>query len=262
MSGTNAIMLEAKYRTWAMASAVAGRAVRAQSRIRRAFYPGKDDGQDTVILIHGLWMGSSCMRVLGRLYAQANHRVVFMDYLCDTDPSAIYRTISTHVARANALGSRAHLVGHSCGGVLAVSSWLQSAGHLAVDSILCLGSPLNGSQAARRLLAHPAGKRVLGRTGELLVHPVPGDRPNRGIHVPRIAMLAGTRPVGAARWLGAVSDQSDGTVELAETRWPGLDQHVAIDCTHRGLVHWPHVAALAVAFTEGHALPTTNLSHA
>lgn len=254
MSAMDRLRLEAKYRAWSFAMGAAGAFVRTQSRIRRALYPGKEDGLDTVVLLHGLWMGSSCMRVLARCYAAAGYRVVFIDYQCSAEPATVYRAIQRSAVRAASLGSRVHLVGHSCGGVLAVSAWLESQGDLDVESILCLGAPLNGSQAARELLGHPAGQRTLGRTGGILCAPIARERPRHGVRQPRIAMLAGTRANGAARWLGVIGKDSDGMVEIAETRWAGLDQHVALDCTHRGLVHRRHVAAIAVAFTSGSAL--------
>ena len=59
------------------------------------------------------------------------------------------------------------LVGHSLGGLIALSA-LQQAEHPRVQRVVCLGSPLRGSQTARTLAAYGWGRPLLGRSATLL----------------------------------------------------------------------------------------------
>ena len=128
------------------------------------------------------------------------------------------------------------LVGYSLGGLLsllAVRDWPDCP----VRRIVCLGSPLNGSGTARWLAQHRC-TAVLGGSAGLLCEGLieAGDLPP-GLQV---GMVAGIQPLGIGRLLGAQGRRSDGTVAVAETRWPGLADHCRVRCSHTGLpAHGP-----------------------
>lgn len=137
------------------------------------------------------------------------------------------------------------LVGYSLGGLLsllAVRDWPDCP----VRRIVCLGSPLNGSDTARWLADHRCTV-VLGGSAGLLCEGLieAGDLPPEL----QVGMVAGIQARGIGRLLGAQGRRSDGTVAVAETRWPGLAAHCRVRCSHTGLP-W-HAAAQAQA---GHFL--------
>ncbi|TQC55854.1 alpha/beta fold hydrolase, partial [Pantoea dispersa] len=84
------------------------------------------------------------------------------------------------------------LVGHSLGGLIALQA-LQQAPALPVTRVVCLGSPLAGSAAARALAQRRLG-RALGRSAALLQRGVA-----RWDGAAEVGMIAGT----VARGLGA-----------------------------------------------------------
>ncbi len=139
-------------------------------------------------------------------------------------------------------GQRVHLVGHSLGGLLAAMV-VQANPELSINRIVCLGSPLRGSAAARSLLGFPGGGSLLGRSAELLERGLERwDAPHA------IGAIAGQLPFGLGFMLGGVSSPHDGTVAVAETQLPGLTDHRVVSAAHTGLVFSREVAQLTVAF--------------
>lgn len=133
------------------------------------------------------------------------------------------------------------LVGHSLGGLVALEA-LRAAPELEVPRVVCLGSPLCGSETARALASH-GWAATLGRSGGLLRHGLPAWEGRA-----EVGLVAGSVPHGLGALLGAVHADSDGTVALAETRLPGLTDHCVVPASHSGLVLSPEVALQTVAF--------------
>jgi pimeloyl-ACP methyl ester carboxylesterase len=193
-----------------------------------------------VILLHGVWMRALTLVPLARRLRAAGYAVHRFDY------SSLWRgpapSADRLAARMLALGPEpVHLVGHSLGGLVALETVTHWHG-LPPGRVLCLGSPLAGSGTARGLTRRGLGA-VLGRSGALLrsgLHRLPPDR--------EVGMIAGTRPVGVGRVFGDFDGPSDGTVQVWETRLPGLADHRLVESTHTGLVFNREVAALAIGF--------------
>lgn len=150
--------------------------------------------------------------------------------------------IQSLAARLRALGGApVHLLGHSLGGVLALET-LRRFPDLPVARVLCLGSPIAGSGAARGLADKGLGF-VSGRSGPLLragLSALPGER--------EIGMIAGARPMGLGRLFGRFEGKSDGTVAVAETRLPGLAAHTIVHSSHSGLIVSRQAAELSARF--------------
>jgi pimeloyl-ACP methyl ester carboxylesterase len=148
------------------------------------------------------------------------------------------------------------LVGHSLGGLVALEA-LRVAPELEVSRVVCLGSPLCGSETARALASH-GWAAALGRSGGLLRHGLPAWQGRA-----EVGLVAGSVPHGLGALLGAVHADSDGTVALAETRLPGLADHCVVPASHSGLVLSPEVARQTAAFLrEGrfHADPVREVA--
>ena len=134
------------------------------------------------------------------------------------------------------------LVGHSLGGLIALSA-LQQAEHPRVQRVVCLGSPLLGSAAARTLASRRWAKPMLGRSAALLQQGIP-----HWAGAAAVGVVAGDLPRGLGRLFARFDDTSDGTVAVAETRLPGLADHCTVRASHSGLVVSPDVARQTAHF--------------
>jgi pimeloyl-ACP methyl ester carboxylesterase len=201
------------------------------------------DAAHPLVVAHGLWLSGAetwllrrRLRVAGFAAHVFHFRSVRADL--DTNAAALARFL-TGVA-----SERVDVVGHSLGGVVAVHL-LEQAQAARVGRVVCLGSPLNGTESGRRLAALPGGRYVLGRSVLDLnarggLAPWPG-RVDLGI-------IAGSAPAGFGRLLGRLPKPHDGTVAVEETRLEGATDHVVVPVSHTTLVLSKRVADLTIRF--------------
>ena len=138
-------------------------------------------------------------------------------------------------------GEPMHLLAHSLGGLIAVETLNRHPG-LPAGRLVCLGSPIAGSAAARGL-AQRRLAWVSGKSGEFLRSGLTGLPPGR-----EIGMIAGARSMGLGKFFGGLDGDNDGTVAVAETRLPGLTEHVVVGASHSGLIVSAQAAELAANF--------------
>ena len=194
-------------------------------------------GTPRVLLLHGLWMHAPAMRWLAaRLRANG----------FDARPLGYYSVLqSTEAAVARiaaALQPGEHVVAHSLGGLMALQAALQ--GEAPAGRIVCLGTPLAGSGAARAVQSRvPAGARLIGPHLATLEAGVP-----RIPEALQVGMVAGRVRRGLGGIVARFEDDHDGTVAVAETRVPGLADHCLVDASHSGLIFSDAAAAQAIAF--------------
>jgi hypothetical protein len=65
-----------------------------------------------------------------------------------------------------------------------------------------------------------------------------------------VGMVAGDRPLGLGQLFGHVEGPHDGTVALAETRPPGLQDHVVVSASHSGLLFSVEASRQTLQFLE------------
>ena len=193
---------------------------------------------DHVILLHGLWMRGFALAMLHRRLIEDGFRVHRFDYL--SVAATQQRILDRLQARMDELAAEAdavHLVGHSLGGLLALRACLE-ARELPHGRIVCLGSPVKGSAAARGFAGWGRGGEVLlGHNRELLQQGFERwDGPRE------VGMIAGCMPLGLGAVLGHFEGQHDGTVAVDETRLPGLADHCVVEANHTGLLFSVDVA--------------------
>ena len=191
-----------------------------------------------VLMLHGIWNTRSWMLPLVWRLRRAGidaHSFGYDSIL--GGPRAAVPALAASIQAQAVTG----LVGYSLGGLIALQALQQHPG-LPVTTLVCLGTPLSGSQTARQLCQLRLG-RLLGRSGQLL-----GQAQQRGTGAVRIGQVAGNRPLGLGRLLGAQGRDSDGTVGLAETHWPGLADHCVVPATHTGLPFNRQAAGQVVHF--------------
>jgi pimeloyl-ACP methyl ester carboxylesterase len=202
-----------------------------------------------VILLHGLWMRGFALAMLHRRMMEAGFRVHRFDYLSVANTQE--RILEQLHERVSELGEQAaavHLVGHSLGGLLALQV-CHAAQALPGGRVVCLGSPLMGSAAARGFSGlGRSGGALLGHNRELL------EKGFERWDGPReVGMIAGRSPIGLGAVLAHIEGEHDGTVAVAETHLPGLADHCVVDTSHTGLLFSTDVARLTARFLrEGH----------
>jgi pimeloyl-ACP methyl ester carboxylesterase len=153
---------------------------------------------------------------------------------------------------AGSKSSSMHLVGHSLGGLLIMEMLyrLSEAGKspFPPGRVVLLGSPLAGSEAARRLAAKTAGKLLLRHAESSLIEGISGISGER-----ECGMIAGNLPRGLGRITGRFDGPNDGTVKVEETILDGLADHLEMKVTHTGMVFKAEVARQLVFFiNHGH----------
>lgn len=181
-----------------------------------------------VLLVHGLWMRSFSMRWLAtRLRGQGFETELFGYYslLQDTD------AVVARLAGVMAQNPGANVLAHSLGGLLSLRA-AELVGAAGVGRIVCLGSPLAGSQAAASIVARiPAGASLVGHNRALLAAGID--------HVPaglQVGAVAGCVPRGLGGVVAHFACEHDGTVAITETRVPGLADHTVVHASHSGLL--------------------------
>lgn len=195
-----------------------------------------------VLLLHGLLMRSPAMLPLAmRLRRRGFAPVIFSYSTILREPA---RAMERLAMRLYEYGDQpVHVVAHSLGGLVAAET-MSRYQQLPPGRLVCLGSPIAGSAAARGL-AHSRLSFFAGKSGPLLRGGLIQLPPSR-----QVGMVAGARSLGLGRFFGKFDGINDGTVAVWETRLPGLRDHVVVRCSHSGLAFSPEVAGLAADFLE------------
>src|SRR5262249_35711467 len=102
----------------------------------------------TIVLVHGLWMSGFELNVLKhRLEAEANCCALAFSYPSLTGTMSDHARSLIEFARSQPT-SQLHFIGHSLGGLVILRA-LELTNDLAPGRAVLLGTPLQGSQAAR-----------------------------------------------------------------------------------------------------------------
>ena len=137
-----------------------------------------------------------------------------------------------------------HLVGHSLGGLVILETF-ESHGDLPQGRVVFLGSPVQGSRAARAVAAWSLGPHLLGRLAAAELT----RRTPRAWRSPReLGIIAGSRSVGMGRLFAELPAPNDGTVSVDETRLTGAKEHIVHDVSHTGMLMSAVVADSLVKF--------------
>jgi pimeloyl-ACP methyl ester carboxylesterase len=184
---------------------------------------------ESIVLVHGLWMKGPEMFLLRRRFCRAGFRVYQFSY------RSVARDLAENAARLNAFlamveGEKVHFVAHSLGG-LVVRRLCHDFPQQRPGRIVTLGTPHTGSYVAERMSRNGLFRRLLGHsltplTGEL--PPWPGDRD--------LGSIAGTLSIGIGWLVRELSRPNDGTVSVAETCLENFSDHILVHTSHMGLL--------------------------
>ena len=190
-----------------------------------------------VVLLHGLWMPRLSMQWHARQLRRAGFNPVLIGYagIAGGPEAAISGLRAT-------LHEPCDILAHSLGGLIAVQA-LERDPALPVRRVVCLGSPLCGSAAARGMGRFGLGSASLGRSADLLRD---GCGPWQG--PAQLGVVAGNLGLGLGRVFGRFSGGNDGSVAVDETRLAGESDHIVLPTSHSGMLLSPQVSAQAIHF--------------
>ena len=176
-----------------------------------------------VILVHGLWMRAPVLAYWARGLRKAGFDPVYFSYrsLAQSPETAMRRLRDLVMQQPES-----HVLAHSLGGLLAVKALAGCKGYSG--RIVCVGSPLAGSQVVRHYAGTPMA-RLAGNSAGLLSSGL--DAVPDGLSV---SVIAGTEPLGLGRVFHRFQERNDGTVALSETKIAGLHRHVSVSASHSG----------------------------
>ncbi|MCH7853744.1 MAG: alpha/beta hydrolase [Proteobacteria bacterium] len=206
--------------------------------------------RETVVFVHGIWMPAAEMWLLkrhlqrehgfdGRLFSYPSVRSTLDDNARKLADCVLGCGIST-----------VHLVGHSLGGVVALRA-LATVADMPPGRVVCLGSPLHGSRAARHLSERNWGRRILGHSlAAGVIKEAASTWAGDVVAKREIGGIAGTVSVGLGKFFTTFDGENDGTVAVAETRLPGLRDHICVPSNHTGLVFSKEAAEQTAAFLK------------
>lgn len=199
----------------------------------------------TVVLAHGLWWGAWSMGLLGRRLERRGLAARGFSY------PTMRRSLPANAAALRefvvGLGvDQVDLVGHSLGG-LVILRMLDEYSDIPPGRVVLLGTPVNGSAAARRVAGKRAFRALVGQARAALetgFSHAPAGR--------ETGVIAGSRSVGVGRIFGPLDGPNDGTVAVAECRLEGASECI-LPVTHTGLVMAPSVGRAVAGFLESGA---------
>ena len=211
---------------------------------------------DTVVLLHGLGLGSWAMARLERSLRAEGYRTINLPYPSRTLPleqlAAEWLPAQLR-ARVIATALHFHFVTHSMGGIV-LRAWLREEQRknggrppAGLGRVVMLAPPNQGSAVADRLRRFPPFRWFTGVNGARLG--------TDAVSLPRtlgpwpaeidLGIIAGDRTLNPlfSAWLDG---PNDGKVSVASTRLAGLRDHLVLPHSHTWL-QWRADTARAVA---------------
>lgn len=199
-----------------------------------------------IVLVHGLWMtGYELYLLKRRLSAGSGWPAVTFSYPTLAGSIDRHARALVEFVREQRAAS-VHLVGHSLGGLVILRA-LEQAGDLQGRAVL-IGSPLQGSHAARELLRQLPFTRSL--LGNAIYDECIENQPRSWQGHCDVGVIAGSRGMGLGRLVTSLEGEHDGTVRVAETRLPGARDHIVLPVSHSGMVLSSEVARQAGWFLQ------------
>ena len=175
-----------------------------------------------VLLVHGLWMRAPALYYWKNKLSKAGFAVEYFSYksMLQSPEQAFAHLREVALAKPNT-----HILAHSLGGLIAVNALACSEFN---GQIICVGTPLRGSEVARQLAIKHVGK-LAGRSLPLLCQGI--------VQIPKglqVSAIAGIAPHGLGRLMHRFTEPNDGTVMLSETQVDGLASHLTVNASHSG----------------------------
>lgn len=205
-----------------------------------------------VLLLHGILMNAMEMLYLKHRLEKQGFNVHNLSY--GSTKYSVSENAQYLYQKATSLNcSKLHIVAHSLGGIMAMHL-VENHPDLSIARIVMLGTPINGSYAAK---AFNNWKVISSLLSNSMDKGLAGNHEFKAFNNHEIGMIAGDikSPLGLGLLLGPLPEANDGTVLLSETQHPCLSQHLVVNKSHTGLVFSRSVSQLV-----GNFLKTGNFS--
>jgi pimeloyl-ACP methyl ester carboxylesterase len=189
-----------------------------------------NDKTETVILIHGLWMGSFVLLPHQRWLRTDGFNVRRFSYpswrgSLDENVRLLSRFIN------ETPGAIIHLVAHSLGGLVALKMLSQES-DTRICRLVLLGTPYAGCHCGVTLTKSPVLAPLVGRTFEDWFS-LPHTDPHPALE---IGVIAGTRPIGLGRVIPGLARPNDGVIAVEETRIATAKDSIGLNVNHSGML--------------------------
>lgn len=195
-----------------------------------------------VVLVHGLWMRGPDMLLLRyrlRRCGFVTYQFSYSTTRCTVDEAA--QLLQRFIAKLPE--PTIHMVGHSLGG-LVVQRLFTKFPEQRPGRVVTLGTPYQGSAAARGLARFRTGRFLLGNSFQ---HGL-AEQSRRWDAVNPLGVIAGNLSIGGGRIFAGLTVANDGTVGVDEARIPGATEQRIVHVSHMGLLLSPQVARLTCTF--------------
>lgn len=201
--------------------------------------------RSSVVVVHGLWMTGLEATLFRQRLAREGFRAEQFHYR--TTSARVDDVLAELRTRIESLPGPVHLVGHSLGG-LVVLRLAERCRDLALGNVVLLGSPVNGSRAARAFMRLPGAAFAFG---DIADHELVQPHVRRWQRETPIGVIAGNSPVGLGRLFAGFDADNDGTVSVDETRLEGATEHLLMPVSHMGMLLSEQVCTQVVRFLHG-----------
>jgi pimeloyl-ACP methyl ester carboxylesterase len=142
-----------------------------------------------------------------------------------------------------------YLLGHSLGGLLILALAAHAGASPAIRRAVIAGSPVGGSMAARRFARWRYGRWMIA--GAVPVQGETDDKGWRNLRPPfEVGVIAGSRPLGLGRLFGPIPEPHDGTVQVAETRFPAARDSITMNLSHSEMLLSTRVVEQSLGFFQ------------
>jgi len=191
--------------------------------------------EEAVVLIHGLGRRSTSMRTIRHCLQKEGYNVVSIDY--KSKQQSIESSIQ-EVKRKLSLEdltpySKVHFVGHSLGGLIAISV-ANDKNVYTVGRVITLGTPFGGSKIAKELLEYQMTRKFYG--------PALADLGLNHIELPKKNIVKTDTIVGMncplhLRWFGNYLEQPhDCLVDEKEASYVGANLVIKLPVDHNSML--------------------------
>jgi pimeloyl-ACP methyl ester carboxylesterase len=194
-----------------------------------------------VVLVHGLWYGPVSLVLMARRLDACGFRTHRFSYPTLRQSLAANARALFDYARSMEVDSL-HFVGHSLGGLVILRMFDEWTG-LPPGRVVLLGSPVQGSAAAGRIVQMKMARPVIGKARSALEYGFSHAPSGRDTGI-----VAGTRSMGLGRMIEHLPLPHDGTIAVAETQLPGAADNIELPVSHTGLVLSAEVVSAVAGF--------------